>query len=202
MGVFWNGLKTDFAEIDHLKTRINEIDFWCELNGHSSSSEIDFTIKSTKLIRYTEPIEYGTNYLSVEEKKFYNTFFFHTNWTTFGEEDEIFIDRIKYTVSPSNDDLGWLKLDPTFYWKALNTKTLSRIINDFKKVNFALIQEKYELERAESIKQFSSYPDFDYSKYRIEAKETFANFVILTKQIIEIYKDCVLEEKDLMIFFD
>lgn len=200
MGTHWSGIKTKFSEIDYLRNRIKERDFdYIEVMEHPASQEVDFTIKSTQLVKYSSPIEFGIKYLTENEKIFYGTFFFHTFWTTFDYEDEFYIDSKKYTSSFANDDLGWLKLDPHAYWKAFCCKTLERIVNDYREVNFNLIKEAYNLERLESKKEFDEYPDFNYPEYQKDSKETFENFVKLTKNVVEVYKNCVLEKKDLII---
>ena len=144
MGLYWNGLKTNFNEIGNLKDRYNEPDFdWLEVIEHPSSEKVGFSIKVNRLIHYTEPIENGTKFFTPKEKEFYNTFFFHTIWTTFDEQDALFIDLKKYTNSFSNDDLGWKELDSDIYWKAFSQKTLNQIVLDFEKLDFNLLRNKY-----------------------------------------------------------
>ena len=108
MGTFLNGIKTKFSKIDELKHRIHQSDFdYIELTEHSASEECSLSIRTSKLITYSTPIEYATKYLSVTEKRFYNTFFYHLFWTTFDEDDEIFIDinntltRWKFFILPN-----------------------------------------------------------------------------------------------------
>jgi len=198
MGTYWTGIKTKFSEIDYLKNRIEQLDFdYIEVIEHTASQEIDFSIKTTQLVKYSTPIEYGIKYLPEKEKKFYSTFFFNTFWTTFDDEDEFYIDTKKYP----NDDLGWLKLDSDAYWKAFNYKTLELIVNDYEKINFNLIRKMYELNRLESRKQFESNYDFNPSEYKKDTEKTFKDFITLTKNIIEVYKNCITEKKDLIIEF-
>ena len=172
MGTYWTGIKTKFSEIDYLKNRIEQLDFdYIEVIEHPASQRIDFTIKTTKFIKYSTPIEYGIKFLSEKEKKFYGTFFFNIFWQTFDDEDEFYIDTKKYP----NDDLGWLKLDSSAYWRAFNYKTLELIVNDYEKINFNLIRKMYELNRLESKKQFEVYSDFNPSNYQKDIEETFKN---------------------------
>lgn len=200
MGVYWNGIKTQFSEIDHLRHRLKEPDFdYSEVLEHPASTEIDFTIKTPQLVRYSAPIEYGIKYLPDAERMFYSTFFFHTFWTTFDDEDQAYIDLNRYTNSFSNDDLGWLELNSNLYWKSFNYETLQRIVDNYEKVDFSLIREIYELERTESQKQLESHADFCPSGYQQEINETFENFMELTRKIIELYKSCTLQKKDIIV---
>ncbi|WP_075344606.1 hypothetical protein [Tenacibaculum agarivorans] len=202
MGTYWSGIKTLFSEIDYLKNRIKELDFdYIEVIEHPASQAIDFTIKTTQLIKYSTPIAYGIKHLSEKEKKFYGTFFFHMFWTTQDDEHESYINTKKYTSNTSNDDLGWLKLDPEAYWKAFNYKTLELIVSDYEKINFNVIKKMYKLERSESKKQFEGNPNFNSSEYQKETEETFKDFITLSKNIVEIYKNCITEKKDLIIEF-
>lgn len=200
MGMYWQGYKTEFEKIDYLNTRISEVDFWSELLVHCE--KIDINIKSNDLVENTTPIEYGTKFMLANEKWFYNTFFYFTNWLTFDKEDERFIDKTKYTTNSNCDDLDWLRFDEELYFRAFNTKTLKQIIEDFEKVDFDFIQEKFFLERIESQKEFSIYQGFNISSYQKESKKTFSNFIELTNLIISIYSNCVSEKKDLIICFD
>lgn len=203
MGTYWNGIKTRFSEINHLENRINQLDFdYLEIDEHPASQRLDFSVRNSHLIKCSTAIECATEYLSIPEKKFYNTFFFHTTWTTYTEEDEKFIDMNKYTNNQSNDELGWLKLDPYLYWKAFSSLTLERIVSDFRKVNFNLIKEKYELGRAKFKKELETYTDFNSSEYQKETADIFSDFMILTNNIVDIYASCVIEKKDLIIELD
>jgi len=199
MGMYWNGYKTEFEKIDFLKSRIDEVDSWSELLKYCEAFDTNDKYKSTYITQNTTPIEYGTRYMSEKEKMFYNTFFYFTIWETYDEEDEKFIDKTKYTSNLSCDDLGWLKYDKEYYRKAFNTKTLKRIIKDYEKVDFNLLQEKFNLARLDSQKMFSTEPSFSLSKYRKEIDETFRNFKELTNHTISIYKNCVSDNKDLII---
>ncbi|WP_459209705.1 hypothetical protein [Aquimarina rhabdastrellae] len=202
MGTYWNGIKTKFSEIDCLKTKINELDFdYLELSEHPASQELNFSIKTTQLIKLSTPVDYATKHLSPDKRKLYNTFFYHTIWTTYDDQDELFIDKTKYTKNLSNDDLGWLTLDTDLYWKAFNTASLELIVKDYDYIAFDVLKELYELERSAFKKQLESYPDFNPHEYNLETKEIFSNFVTLTKDIIAIYKNCVAEKKDLIIEF-
>lgn len=80
------------------------------------------------------------------------------------------------------------------YWQGYKT--------EFEKIDFNFIQEKFTLERIDSQKIFSSNHGFNLSNYQKETQETFRNFKELTDHIINIYKDCVYKEKDLIICFD
>lgn len=200
MGLFWQGYKTKFDKIAHLESRIDEWDFWEELMEYCD--ELDADIHSKFFIQYAGPIEYGTKFMSVNEKEFYNTFFYYTIWMTYDDDDENFIDKTRYTHNANDDDLGWKKYNDEFYWKAFNTTTLSRIIDDFEKLDFKLLKEKYELSIIDYQKELSSLPDFDQAEYRIWTEEVFINFVNLTTRIINHYKECLSENKDLIICYD
>ena len=197
MGLYWKGYKTRFEEIAFLETRIQEIDFWDNLLKYCD--EIDVHFKDTYIIQNTTPIEYGTKYMSVNQKWFYNTFFYYTIWLTFTEEDEKFINKKKYALNTYCDDLGWLQFDSVLYLKSFSTKTLKMIVKDFVEVDFNLIREKFTLSRLESQKVFSVDEQFNLLNYQKETEETFINFVNLTNQVIIIYQECVEENKDLII---
>ncbi len=202
MGTFLNGIKTKFSKIDELKHRIHQSDFdYIELTEHAASEELSLNIRTSKLITYSTPIEYATKYFSVTEKRFYNTFFYHLFWTTFDEDDEIFIDINKYSQNDFNDDLGWLKIDKEAYWKAFEVHTLKNIISDFNNVDFKLIQKGYEKARLKFEQEFIGQSDFNSERYQQETKEIFIAFITITSEMIELYKSCVKENKDLILEF-
>jgi len=165
MGMYWHGYKTEFEKIKFLESRINEADSWSELLKYCEGFDTNNKYKSNYIILNTTPIEYGTKYMTEKEKIFYNTFFYFTIWDTYDEEDEKFIDKTKYKSNSFCDDLGWLKIDNEYYNKAFNRKTLKRIINDYEKVDFNLIQKKFNLERTDSQKVFSTEDWFNDSEY-------------------------------------
>ncbi len=200
MGMYWQGYKTQFDKIDFQAIENSKYEFWSELKNHCD--KIDFQIKSTYLTENTIPIEYGTRIMQEVEREFYNTFFYFTVWMTYDKEDEKFINKVKYTINSTCDDLGWLKLKDKIYFRSFNSKTLEGIVEDYKKVDFSFIQERFNLERMRNQKTFSIDKKFDPSKYQNETEEVFLNFKNLTDQMINIYKNCVSENKDLIICYD
>ncbi len=132
------------------------------------------------------------------DKTFYFTFFTNTIWTTTDDDDDTFLNLTHYTEN-INDDLGWKKIYNEAYWKSFNTKTLSKIVNDFTKIDFGLIKKLFQSSRRDIKKEIFNDQDFNEEMFDQETESNFKNFVNITKKVIQIYQDCIDEKKDLIL---
>lgn len=198
MGMYLRFLMTDFFQLNKIRDK-EEADFW-DL-AINDSEEFELNIKSNVLIRSLLPIEHGTKYMNHDDRILYVNFFYHTLWSSYTKEDELLVDKNKYTVT-GNDDLGWLDEYKELYWKAYNANTLSKIILDFQKINFDFIKDKYQLSRNEAEQEFVFNNESELLTYRKETENIFLDFKKLTEEMIAIFVECYSSNKDVILCYD
>ena len=181
MGIYLHAYETNF---NILSSRQGEENLWDFIIRNSSKTLI--SLKSNRLIDIFWCLELASKY--IEDKTLYFTFFDSIHWTTYDSEDEIFIDKIKYSDF-YDDDLGLLKNNRGLYWKSFNYKTLTKILNDFKLIDFNLIQRAFELY-------------FIKNKEEEIIKDAVIKLKNYSREIIEMYQKCILNKKDLIITYN
>ncbi|MBD2705870.1 hypothetical protein IC229_35055 [Spirosoma sp. BT702] len=182
MGIYLQAYKADFEKVnwDLYKTGS-----WIPIEQNSET--LTLCVKMGQLLQISWAYEHAAPHLDKNIKVMYHTFFDSVNIFFY---EETYIDTKRYSES-YNDDLGLLKYQNDLYWKSYNHISLNNIINESKNINYNFIENSliYSLRNDDHITN-------DYIGNKINELKSF------TDEIINIYKNCVLEEKGVIFTLD
>jgi|GEM_PF-7057241 len=195
MGLYYTAYKVGFSELivdlDVLKEDIYPL--------YEQLGESVYSIKSSRLYQVW-PLEYAMKFMSDKGRRKTLPFFIHTVWFNYDNEYGEVVDFKRY--SPKGfDDFGFLEKDHELYYRSYSCETLRKILDDFDNtIDMDEIQQAYIRSRESDMLEFvpEHRTKVEYGKL---TDDLFNEFVGILSLVVRTYRECVAENKDLIIDF-